>query len=174
MAKHILLVFFHIFVKPPFGKYRAKLSKPSGEHGVLNSHSDEAQTQNPRWVCKFQLNCPDFTVSPLLPQRTLWIYCHYLGEKLPPVIGICHFQKLKEQDAYPSFPEVILCACRTTDISIPAHSHPSPTPTRAEKGELFPFGATSCQQNILNGLPNSRFSQGIDALDSRLIYNISA
>lgn len=174
MAKHILLVVFHVFVKPPFGKCTAKLPKPLGERSTLNSHSNEARTQNPVWVCKFQLNCPDFAVSPLLPQRTPWIYRHYLGEKLRGVIEICCFQKLKEQDAYPSFPEVILCACRTADISIPAPSHPSPISTTAEKGELFPFGATSGQQNTLNGLPNSRFSQEIDALGSRLIYNISA
>lgn len=43
-------------------------------------------------------------------------------------------------------------------------------PTTAEKGEFFPFGATSGQQNILNGLPNSRFSQEIDELGSGLIY----
>lgn len=82
VAKHISLVVFHIFVKPPFGKCIAKLSKPSGERGTFKYHSNEAQTQNPGWVYKFQLNCPDFTVSPLLPQRILWICCHYLGEKL--------------------------------------------------------------------------------------------
>lgn len=83
MAKHIFLVVLHVFVKSPFGKYIAKLSKPSGERGTLKCHSKEAQTQNPGWVCKFQLNCPDFTISPLLPQRTPRIYCHYLGGKTP-------------------------------------------------------------------------------------------
>lgn len=49
---------------------------------------------------------------------------------------------------------------------------PHPHPQELKRGELFPFGATSGQQNILNGLPNSRFSQEIDAVGSR--YNISA
>lgn len=83
VAKHIFLVVLHVFVKSPFGKYIAKLSKPSGERGTLKCHSNKAQTQNPGWICKFQLNCPDFTISPLLPQRTPRIYCHYLGGKTP-------------------------------------------------------------------------------------------